>query len=132
MRKLYYFFVNSGKVVFIWLIMLIVSICLYSLSIKGKVNYGNRCYVQFNDDVIANYNYDGIMLESANLQCNTYYLQYSSSLNENENLLFLARITKLLYDEDITINVHVIINTKDYVMISTIVDYKISYTTSNI
>ena len=132
MRKLYYFFVIGGKVLFVWMIMFILSISLYSLSIKGKVNYGNRCRVEMDDEVLARYSHEGIELVTSEIKCNTQYLEYRSLLSEKENSLFLVSLAKLMYDEKITLNVHVIIKCDGYQMISTIVDYNVSYTKSYI
>ena len=132
MKKLYYFFVTGGKVLFIWMIMLILSISLYSLSIKGKVDYGNRCKFEMGDEVLAQYSHERIELIASEIKCNTQYLEYRSLLSEKENSLFLVSLAKLMYDEKITLNVHVIIKCDDYQMISTIVDYNVSYIKSYI
>jgi len=130
MKRIYYFLVNCGKVIFVWAVLFIISISFYSLTIKGKVNYGNRCYHNFDDSFIIEYKYDGIEMKNGYLECNTYYLQYNSSLSENENLLFLISLAKLFYDNEVSTNVHVIIKNNNYQVLSTIVDYKVSYTIS--
>ena len=128
MKRLYYFFVNAGKVAFLSTLLLVISVSLYSLTIKGKVNYGNRCYVSFDTELIDKYEYNGIRLLSSYLECNTCYLEYSSDLNEENNLLFLASLSKLFRDNDVDSNFHIIIKTNDYQILSTIVNYNISYT----
>lgn len=130
MKNIYYFLVSSGKVLFIWMVLLVVSVSIHSITIKGKVNYGERCYQSIRGDVIKKYSYDGTNLTHESLDCNTYYLEYTSTLNEKENILFLASLSKLLSDNDIDCNVHVIIKCEDYQLLSTIVDYQISYTKS--
>lgn len=132
MKKLYYFFVKSGEVLFIWSLLVILSITMQSLTIKGKVNYGQRCYQSIDTSFIQKYEYIGVELKSDILECNTYYLTYSSALDENDNLRFLVSLSKLLSDNKIDINMHVTIRCEEYQMLSTIVDYKVSYVTSQI
>lgn len=130
MKRIYYFLVNSGKVLFIWMILSVLSVSLYSFTIKGKVNYGDRCYQFFDQTCIKNYQYEGVELQSSNLECNTYYLSYKSVLEEKENLVFLASLSKLLSDNKINVDVHIIIKCDNYQILSTIVDYQISYVKS--
>ena len=132
MKKLYYFFVKSGKILFIWSLLTIISITFQSLTIKGKVNYGGRCYQEINDNFVKEYEYEGIDFISGKLECNTYYLIYNSNLNEEENLKFLVSLSKLFVDNNEDINIHVVIKCEDYQMLSTIVDYKLSYVVSKL
>ena len=69
-------------------------------------------------------------LNNNKLVCNTYYLEYETKLKEEENVLFLSSLSKLLYDNDVDTNIHVIMKNDDYQIIATIVDYKVSYTIS--
>lgn len=128
MKKLYYFFVNSGKIVFVWTLLLTTSVSLYSLTIKGKVNYGGRCYQNFDDSIIRNMNYKNVKFENGYLACNTYYLEYTSTLSEDNNVIFLVSLSKLLSDNNIDCNIHVVIKNEEYQILSTIVDYQVSYT----
>ena len=130
MKKLYYFFVYCGEILFIWSIIFIISISLQSISIKGQVNYGDRCYASFNDNFIKEYDYEGVILTSNKLKCNTYYLEYNSELNEQENLIFLLSLSKLFSDNSININTHLIIKNENYQILATIVDYQVTYTKS--
>lgn len=107
--------------------LLIISISLISLTMKGKVNYGGRCTTKIDENIILNHNYKDIILTSNYLGCNTYYLEYNSDLEEKENIIFLASLSKLLSDNNININMHVIIKNQNYQLIATIVDYNISY-----
>lgn len=130
MKKLYYFFVNCGKVIFIWMIMLLVSVSLNSVVTKGKVNYGNRCYQSFDDNFVRAYQYSGTALNYGKLECNTYYLEYETTLEESENITFLVSLSKLFYDNSINCNIHVILKGEGYQVLSTIVDYQVTYTKS--
>lgn len=132
MKKIYYFLVKGGEIIFIWSLIFIVSITLQSVVIKGQVNYGDRCYKSFEDDFIKEYKYDGVSLNYGYLKCNTYYLEYTSDNSEKQNLNFLISIAKLLSDNNVDIDVHVIIKNKDSQIMATIVDYQVSYTVSNI
>ena len=128
MKKLYYLFVCIGKIITIWTIMLIVSISGVSIVSKGKVNYGDRCNQSFNDEFIKNYEYTGNELNSSVLACNTYYLEYTTVLSEEENVLFLTSLAKLFYDNYINANIHIILRSKEYQILSTIVEYQVNYT----
>ena len=130
MRKLYYFFVSAGEVIFVWSLIFILSVTLQSVVIKGKVDYGGRCYSEFNDEFIISFDYNGIVLKNGYLECNTYYLVYETDLNENDNIIFLASIAKLFKDNDIDINIHVMLINKEYQIIATIVDYQVNYVKS--
>lgn len=132
MKRVYYFFVNCGEVVFIWSLIFIISISLQSVVIRGQINYGERCYQTFNDEFIKNYNYDGITLNYGRINCNTYYLEYSSVLEEKQNLNFLVSISKLLHDYNVDIDTHIIIKNEHMQILATIVNYQVTYTKSNI
>jgi hypothetical protein len=114
------------------MIITIASISLISVSNKGKVDYGGRCYQSFDDSFVETYGYLGIELKDNKLVCNTYYLEYESVLNERENILFLNSISKLFYDNSIDCNIHIILKTNQFLILSTIIDYKVSYTTTTI
>lgn len=128
MKKLYYLFVCLGKIITIWSVMLIISVSGVSISSKGKVNYGDRCTQNFNDGFIKKFKYEGNNLSYDKLECNTYYLEYTSILTEEENIIFLTSISKLFYDNDVDCNLHIIIKSNEYQILSTIVDYKVNYT----
>ena len=130
MRKLYYFFVYAGEVIFIWSVIFILSISLQSIVIKGKVEYGGRCYQAFDDVFINTYQYEGVMLNRGGLKCNTYYLEYESTLTEEENLVFLVSISRLFKEHEVNSNIHVTITNDNFQIMSTIVGYKVSYTKS--
>lgn len=127
MKKLYYFFVYAGEVLFIWSIIFILSISFQSIVIKGKVEYGERCNQSFNDEFIRLYDYNGITFNRGILKCNTYYLDYNSELNEEENVIFLVSVSKLFKDNNINSDIHVTITNKDFQIMATIVDYQVSY-----
>ena len=130
MRKLYYFFITAGKFITIFTFLVLISVCLQSVVLKGKVDYGGRCYQNFNDEFLKDYSYSNIKLSSSNLICNTYYLEYETTLNEKESILFLTSLSKLFYDNNVNCNTHVVLinNNDQYQILSTIVDYKVSYT----
>lgn len=131
MKKIYYFLVRCGEIIFVWSLIFIISISLQSIVIKRQINYGKRCYQVFNDDFIKEYEYSGITLNYGYTKCNTYYLEYISENEEKQNVNFLVSIAKLLSDNKVNIDVHVIIKNNDSQIIATIVDYKVSYTISN-
>ena len=58
-------------------------------------------------------------------------LRMSVKNEEKQNVNFLVSIAKLLSDNKVNIDVHVIIKNNDSQIIATIVDYKVSYTISN-
>ena len=130
MKIIYKIFVNGGKFIVISLFLLVISISLTSFTTKGEVIYGGRCNMTLNDQIITTYTHPNLKLTSNYLGCNTYYLEYDSSLKEKDNILFLASLSKLLSDNDIEIDTHVIIKCEEYQLMATIVDYNISYTKS--
>ena len=127
MKRLYYFFVMCGKALFVTFILFVISLSLYSLNIKGKVSYGDRCTINFDDEEIVNIEYTDISMTSHYLECNTYYLNYKTSLAEKEIIKFMAYLCTILRDNNITANFHLIIISSEYQYMATIVDYQISY-----
>ena len=130
MKFIYRFIVNVGKVIFIWGFLLVVSISCYSLTIKGKVNYGDRCNEIIDDTFLKEYKYDGVELVDGKLECNTYYVNYISNLDEEANIVFLVSLAKIFYDNNENSDIHVIIESDNYQILSTIVNYQVSYTIS--
>ena len=130
MKRVYYFFVKSGQFIFISLILLTVSISLLAWKSKGIVNYGNRCYQSIDYEVIERFQYKDTSLNNIFLECNTLYLEYTNDLDEKENKLFLAALTKYEKDNNIQCQLQVTIKCKDYQILSSIVNYQISYVKS--
>ena len=113
MKKLYYFFVYAGEVLFVWSIIFVLSISFQSVVIKGKVEYGERCNQSFNDEFIRLYDYKGITFNHGILKCNTYYLDYNSELNEEENVVFLVSVSIAIKNSSL-FNSTIIILSKQY------------------
>ena len=128
MKKIYYFFVNSGKVLFIFSFLFLVAISVNSYTIKGKVNYGNRCYVSMDENIVKKFLYEGVDLVDYYLECNTLYLSYDSKLSENKEIIFLASLSKFLSDNNLECDVQVRVNNKEHLLLATIINYQISYT----
>ena len=126
-KKTYKLLVNLGKIFFIWFLLFIISISINSFTIKGKANYGNRCNNSMNLSIFDNYKYKSINLISRYSECNTTYLEYESELNENDNIVFLVSLSKLLIDKNFNSDIHIIIRCREYQIIATIVDYRVSY-----
>lgn len=128
MKKIYYFFVNSGKVLFIYSVLFLVAISLNSFAIKGEINYGNRCIANFNKEIIKEFSYEGVELSFYSLECNTYNLRYISRLSEEKEILFLASLSKFLSDKDIKSDIRLSVINDNHLLLASIVNYQISYT----
>ena len=123
-------FIKLGKIVFVINLLILISIISQSLTIRGKTNYGDRCYLDGNYDFINEYKYNGISLKDASLKCNTYYLMYDSYLDNKDNILFLNSLSKLLQENNTNIDLHVSIVNNDSQIIASVKDYSINYVES--
>ena len=132
MRKLYLLIVKFGKIFFIVDILVITSIIAHSFAIKGNVDYGDRCYINYDFSVVDNYKFNGITLVDSELKCNTYMMNYKSKLDSKSNILFLNDLAKILYENEIDSDVNVTIVSINHQIIASIVDYKINYVESKI
>ena len=132
MKKLYLILVKAGKIFLLTDLLIVMAIVIHSFSIKGKVNYGDRCYVSYDFNTIINYEFEGITLVSNELKCNTFVMFYKSKLDSKSNILFLNDLAKLLYENDIECDVNVTIVSPTHQIIASIVDYKINYVESEI
>jgi len=129
-NKIYKVFVKLGKIFFTINVLIVTSIIIQSFTIKGKANYGDRCYLSDSYEFIDKYKYEGINLKEANLKCNTYYLRYESRLDNKENILFLNSLSKLLQENNTNIDLQVYIVNNDSQIIASVVDYSINYVES--
>jgi hypothetical protein len=125
-------FINIGKIFFVFDVLSIISLILCSVITRGKVDYGGRCYVEYNFEKVKEYSFEGIELIEEELKCNTYVISYKSKLTKEGNILFLNDISRLLYEENIDNDVNINIVSLNHQIIASIVDYKINYVISEI
>ena len=125
-------FINIGKIFFVFDVLSIISLILCSVIARGKVDYGGRCYVEYNFEKVKEYSFEGIELIEEELKCNTYVISYKSKLTKEGNILFLNDLAKILYENEIDSDVNVTIVSINHQIIASIVDYKINYVESKI
>ena len=130
MKKLYLGIIKIGKIFVLVDLLIIISVVIQSFSIKGKVNYGNRCYISYDFTPVTNYTFEGIELVSSELKCNTFVINYKSVLDNKSNILFLNDLSKVLYENNIESDVNVTIVSINHQIIASIVDYKVNYVES--
>jgi hypothetical protein len=132
MKKVYNWMASIGKSFLIVDVLVVIAIVFQSFSTKGKVDYGDRCYVLEDFSVLDNYEKDGIELLNSSLKCNMYVMNYKSQLDSTGDLLFLSDLSKILFDNSIKADISVSIVSINHQIIASIVDYKVSYVETQI
>ena len=77
LKKSWLTLTKLGFVLFLWTIMFIGAISLFSIAQKGTVYYGDRCQSTLNQKAIDYLNQDEIIAYDYELNCNTLYLDLS-------------------------------------------------------
>jgi hypothetical protein len=132
MKKVYHWMASIGKSFLIVDVLVVIAIVFQSFSTKGKVDYGDRCYVLEDFSALDNYEKDGIELLNSSLKCNMYVMNYKSQLDSKGDLLFLSDLSKILFDNSIKADISVSIVSINHQIIASIVDYKVSYVETQI
>ena len=132
MKKVYHWMASIGKSFLIVDVLVVIAIVFQSFSTKGKVDYGDRCYVLEDFSALDNYEKDGIELLNSSLKCNMYVMNYKSQLDSKGDLLFLSDLSKILLDNSIKADISVSIVSINHQIIASIVDYKVSYVETQI
>lgn len=132
MKKVYHWMATIGKSFLIIDVLVVIAIVIQSFTTKGKVDYGDRCYVIEDFSVLDNYETEGITLLDASLKCNTYVMNYKSNLDSKGDLIFLSDLTKILSDNKVEADISVNIVSINHQIIASIVDYKVNYVETKI
>ena len=132
MKKVYHWMATIGKSFLIIDVLVVIAIVIQSFTTKGKVDYGDRCYVMGDFSVLDNYETEGITLLDASLKCNTYVMNYKSNLDSKGDLIFLSDLTKILFDNKVEADISVNIVSINHQIIASIVDYKVNYVETKI
>ena len=132
MKKVYNWMASIGKSFLIVDVLVVIAIVFQSFSTKGKVDYGDRCYVLEDFSALDNYEKDGIELLNSSLKCNMYVMNYKSQLDSKGDLLFLSDLSKILFDNSIKADISVSIVSINHQIIASIVDYKVNYVETKI
>lgn len=122
--KIWNIFVKLGALFFIWTILLIGAISLFSLTNKGTIYYGNRCNCSLNNNAIKYLNQEEIIAYDYELNCNTLYLDLSvdDKLSKEQIIALLVRISNYYNSIDYNINTQVTIKNTNYLILASIVD----------
>lgn len=132
MKKVYHWMATIGKSFLIIDVLVVIAIVIQSFTTKGKVDYGDRCYVIEDFSVLDNYETEGITLLDASLKCNTYVMNYKSNLDSKGDLIFLSDLAKILFDNKVEADISVNIVSINHQIIASIVDYKVNYVETKI
>lgn len=116
--------VKSGLILFIWLVMFIGAISLFSLSQKGKVHYGNRCVSSLNESAIDYLNQEEIIAYDYEFNCNTLYLDLNvlDNLNKEQITALLVKIATYYKDINFNTNTQVTIKNANYLILASIIE----------
>lgn len=123
-RKIYRFLVKAGLTTFIWSIMLVGAISIFSLVNKNTVYYGNRCFASTNQKAIDYLNQKEIIAYDYELNCNTLYLDLSvrDDLSKEQIITLLTRISTYYSSINYKINKQVTAKNSDYLILASLIN----------
>jgi len=135
LSKAWNFSVKAGLVMFIWTIMLVSAIAIFSLTQKGKVYYGDRCISSMDQTAIDYLNQDEIISYDYEFNCNTLYLDLyvEDSLNKDQIIALLVRISSHYDSIEINFDTQVTIKNASYLILASLInDGSVSLSVSEI
>lgn len=128
LSKIWNFSVKAGLSLFVLSIMFLSSIVLVSITQKGKIYYGDRCYAFIEEKVISYLNQDEVISYDYDFACNTLYLDLT--LNENitkEGAKTLLVRLSSYYDEiEYNVDTQITLKGNDYLILATLIDKEIT------
>lgn len=116
--------VKAGLTLFIWTIMFIGAISLFSLTQKGTIYYGNRCTSTLNKKAIDYLNQEEIIAYDYELNCNTLYLDLNvkDNLNKEKIIALLVRISNYYQSINYIVDTQVTIKNNNYLILASLIE----------
>jgi hypothetical protein len=123
-KKSWKFMVKSGLVFFVWTVIFIGAISLFSLVQKGTIYYGNRCSAILDYKAIDYLNQEEIIAFDYELSCNTLYLDLSvkENMNEEQIISLLVRISTYYSSINLTNDTQVTAKNNQYLILASLID----------
>lgn len=135
LSKAWNFSVKAGLVMFIWTVMLVSAIAIFSLTQKGTVYYGNRCNSYIDQKAIDYLNQEEIIAYDYEFNCNTLYLDLNvkDDLNKDQIIAVLVRISNHYNSLEIDFDTQVTIKNASYLILASLInDGSVSLSVSEI
>jgi len=116
--------VKTGLVVFVWAIMFVSAISIFSLVNKDTIYYGNRCNSTINKKAINYLNQEEIIAYDYELNCNTLYLDLNvnDELSKEKIIALLTRISTYYSSIKLNTNTQVTIKNKNYLILASLIN----------
>ena len=123
-KKTWNILVKAGLVLFLWTVMFVGAISLFSLTQKGTIYYGNRCVSSLNKKAIDYLNQNEIIAYDYELKCNTLYLDLNiiDELDKNQIIAILVRISNYYQSIDFIVDTQVTIKNNKYLILASLVE----------
>lgn len=134
MKTIYKILWKSGAVLLILTIMFVGAISLFSLSQKGKIYYGNRCYLSLDTRAIDYLNQEEIIAYDYDFACNTLYLDLNvdEKISKDSSKALLVRISTYYKSIDFNINTQISLKGNNYLILASLVNEEVSLSISDL
>ena len=122
LQKTWKTLVKMGAVLFVWSILFIGAISIFSLVNKNTIYYGNRCHSSLDNSAIDYLNQEEIIAFDYELNCNTLYLDLSvnDSLTKNQIIALLTRISNYYNSIDFNTNTQITAKNTSYLILASL------------
>ena len=122
LHKTWRILVKMGAVLFIWSILFIGAISIFSLVNKNTIYYGNRCNSSLDNSAIDYLNQEEIIAFDYELNCNTLYLDLSvnDTLTKNQIIALLTRISNYYNSIDFNTNTQITAKNTSYLILASL------------
>ena len=113
---------------FIYVVMFIGAISLFSITNKGTVYYGDRCNSSLDEKAIDYLNQEEIIAYDYELNCNTLYLDLNvkDELNEGQITALLVRISNYYKTIQYEVDTQISIKNSKYLILASLINYEVS------
>jgi len=124
LSKTWKILVKTGLVFFLWAVMFIGAVSLFSLTQKGTVYYGDRCNSTLNQSAIDYLNQEEIIAYDYEFKCNTLYLDLNvkDDLNKEQIIALLVRISNYYKNINYNVDKQVTIKNTSYLVLASIIE----------
>lgn len=124
LKKTWNLLVKAGLVTFIWAVMFISAVAIFSLVNKNTIYYGNRCSSSINEKAIDYLNQDEIIAYDYELDCNTLYLDINveDDINKEKIIALLTRISTYYSSINMNINTQATVKNNRYLILASLIN----------
>ena len=133
-KKTWKILAKAGAVLFVWAILFVGAISVFSLVNRNTIYYGNRCSSSLNMEAIDYLNQEEIIAYDYEMNCNTLYLDLSvkDELSKGQIIALLTRISNYYNLIQFTVNTQATVKNTTYLVLASLTGDGVSLSVSEL